>query len=76
MTKIEALKNDAKTAGWTVQDGGFGTTITKVVRLNKTATRTIGLTIDVYGTAFRVDVALAVASGIRSVKVMREILGL
>lgn len=72
----EQLLRDAKNAGYQVTHMGTVTLVTRTVRVNHTATRTVGLEIFEDGTAYRVDVDLSVAAGIRSYKVMREVLGI
>ncbi len=74
MTK---LTEDATAAGYEVFRDGTATVIRKYVKLNKSKkTRVAGLIVYEGGTAFRLDVDLSVAAGIRSFADMRSSLGL
>lgn len=70
------LLTDAAKVGYTVFRNGSSTRITRTIKVNKTATREVGIVIHQDGTAYRIDVTSEIAAGVRSYKVMREILGI
>jgi hypothetical protein len=73
MTK---LTQDAKAAGYSVREESGHVYISKNVMINQYKTRVAGIVVYADGTAIRLDVDLAVASGMRSYKAMRAALGI
>jgi hypothetical protein len=74
--KLALLLDDAWTAGYTVKTEPGGTLVYKRVKVNAHATRAVGIWLAEDGTAFRLGIDLSVASGVRSYKMMRRILGI
>ena len=71
----QALIDDARAAGFIVQPGDSG--VIKVFKMHpKTKHITTGLMLFPDGTAIRMDIDLTVSTAIRSVDVMRKVLGL
>jgi hypothetical protein len=74
--KLTSLIADAAQAGYAAEWSRSDLYLVKTVKVNKTTTRRVGLWITEDGTAFRLDVGLSVAAGIRSYKTMRAVLGI
>jgi ribosomal protein L28 len=68
------LCSAASAVGYTVSTSDSGILIYKTVRVNKTATKKVGLWVAPNGTALDLSVDLSVVKGIRSYKEMRKIL--
>jgi hypothetical protein len=74
---LKGLIADAEKAGYAVKDmGDSGVVLSRPVKAKKAATRLEGLWIAGDGVAIRLDIDLAVATGIRSHKKMRKVLGI